>query len=173
MTDTLIQIEGKLTAFLRHLTAAGDRATPTGVWFVGFHSDDGVVTDLAARVGRKIHRTRPTPVFYRSVAAQDGVMGDTGGAIFVEYRIGTGGLLKVFFAELFHFGFIVYGNLHFSLDDHRFQFLGAHDGAQPGAAGSAFLVVHNTGGQRQLFTGRPDGAYLDILPMAFRQQVLQ
>ena len=56
------------------------------------------------------------------------------------------------------------GDLHGAgaVDRDRLEVLGAHDGADAGAAGGAVHLVHDVGDEREMLTGRPDARHLGV-----------
>ena len=107
MADAVVEFEGEFAALLSHPSATGYRAAPAPIRFVSLNPDYGIIADFSGPLGWEIRRPGTAPVLYRTVAAESGIVGKTGGAVFIEYRISAGGFLKYFLFKFLHTGFIV------------------------------------------------------------------
>ncbi len=87
--------------------------------------------------------------------------------------IETSSFLEEAFAQRSNLLLVVHRHLHVALDHDGLELLGAHHRRQPRATGRALLVVHDGSGQGHHLPCRADGAYLDLLAMAFFQGIFQ
>ena len=93
MADTVVELQGKFTAFLAQLATTGNRTAPAAIGFVTLDPDDGIITDFSGLLGLKVRCRGPAPVLDRSIATDDGIVGKTGRTILIKRLIAAGCLL--------------------------------------------------------------------------------